>query len=173
MALQQTPITRIVVYSVLIILALTGLVAAYVQATRANQTVNIDATVAAAVQATLTAYPTPTVYPTTYPTAYATASRPAPTADQACGSNPSIYPKIYRKYEADENAQLLELPKPALTADALANKAKAVSKTQIQLVLAPCGVMDYFVFRGYSPFGLAITAQKAARQITFIPEGGA
>ncbi|MCC7450342.1 MAG: hypothetical protein IT324_23185 [Anaerolineae bacterium] len=152
---QHINLTKLVVLFVLIVLALTALVVAYMQTAQAMQVVNIDATVAVAVRATLTAF--------------ATASSPTPTFDESCGSDPAVYPKLYRKYEADENAQILSLPQPALTPDAIANKEKAVSKMQPELVLAPCGVMDYFVFRGYSPFGLAMTAQKAAKQIKFLP----
>jgi hypothetical protein len=80
-----------------------------------------------------------------------------------------MYPKYYRKYEADSNAELVELPAPKLTPDAIAHKDNAVGTMRLELILAPCGVMDHIVFRGYMPYGLAVMAEKAAKQITFRP----
>lgn len=95
---------------------------------------------------------------------------PAPSIPSTGACNDiNMYPKYYRKYEADSNAELLEIPSPKLTPDAIAHKENAIGKMRLELILAPCGVMDQVVFRGHIGYGLAVMTQKAAKQIKFRP----
>lgn len=98
------------------------------------------------------------------------APSPAPVMQPAGACDDiQMYPKYYRKYEADSNAELLELPHPKLTPDAIAHKEDALGKMLLELILAPCGVMDHMVFRGHMPYGLSVMVEKAAKQISFRP----
>lgn len=100
------------------------------------------------------------------------ATRPADagTAPNAPCSDPhTAYGSVYRKGEPDQNAEISALPQPDLTPEAVANNEEAVGKVRIELILAPCGVTDYMVFRGHVPYGLTAQASKAAKQIMFNP----
>jgi hypothetical protein len=88
---------------------------------------------------------------------------------QAACKDTSTYPKIYRKYEPTQNAEILSIPSPDLTPDAIEHKDEAVGQVKLDLILAPCGVMDHMVMYGSVPYGLTEMAIKAAKRIEFKP----
>lgn len=91
-----------------------------------------------------------------------------PSPQDAC-KDTSTYPKSYRKYEPSQNAEILSIPLPDLTQEAIEHKDEAVGQVRLSLTLAPCGVMEHMVMQGYVPYGLTEMAIKAAKKIEFKP----
>ena len=77
------------------------------------------------------------------------------------------YKRIYRKYEISQSAQLLSLPQPELTPEAIEHKT--TGKMIIEATLGPCGEISNIVMRGHVPFGLTARAIAATRKIKFKP----
>ena len=77
------------------------------------------------------------------------------------------YKRIYRKYEISQSAELLLLPQPELTPEAIAHKT--TGKMIIEATLGPCGEVSNIVMRGHVPFGLTERAIAATRKIKFKP----
>ncbi len=133
---------------------------------------NLQGTIEAAVSSTLVARPTETpdiaatVDRAVASTIVAALSRPPflyPTATVStdpCGMDPGYYPEIYTQYEVDQPAELLAIPLPEITEEAIAFRDDAAGSMILDLVLAPCGVMEWMVSRGYSPYGLGEKAER-------------
>lgn len=78
------------------------------------------------------------------------------------------YKRIYRKYEVSQNAEILEIPQPELTPEAIAEKT--TGKMTIEGILHPCGgAVTSLVMRGYVRNGLAERATVAFRKIKYKP----
>ena len=77
------------------------------------------------------------------------------------------YKNLYRKYEISQSAELLSLPQPELTPEAIEHNS--TGKMIIEATLGPCGEISDIVLRGHVPFGLTERAIAATRKIKFKP----
>jgi hypothetical protein len=75
--------------------------------------------------------------------------------------------KVYRKYETTQPADILELPAPELTPEAIGNPE--LGEMIIEAILAPSGEVRNIVQRGNLKNGMTDKAIVAARKIKFKP----